>query len=143
MSNFSADQMLDLVKDSSKFEKRLKELAKQEASAKAAMDKSRLMNIEVSGQIDKKRAEIETLKTEYRAQIELGMKPLDATKAELSKRELKVNTEEKRLGKQLEKIKADQDAIKTATAAVKQREVDFEERVKAFETAAKRLAENA
>lgn len=143
MSNFSADQMLDLVKDSSKYEKRLKELAKQEASAKAAMDKSRLMNIEVGGQVDKKRAEIETLKTEYRAQIELGMKPLDAMKAELSKRELKVNTEEKRLGKQLEKIKADQDAIKTATAAVKQREVDFEERVKAFETAAKRLAENA
>jgi len=143
MSNFSADQMLDLVKDSGKFEKRLKELAKQEASAKAAMDKSRQMNIDVSKDVDKKRAEVETLKAEYRQQIEQGTKPLDALKAELSKREAAVVADEKLLGKQLEKIKADQNAIKISTAAVKQREVDFEARVNAFEMATKRLAENA
>jgi len=143
MSNFSADQMLELVKDSGKYETRLKELAKQEASAKAAMVKSRQMNIDVSKDVDKKRAEIETLKAEYRQQIEQGTKPLDALKAELSKREAAVIMDEKRLGKQLEKIKADQNAIKVSTTAVKQREVDFEARVNAFETATKQLVESA
>ena len=75
------------------------------------------------------------------ATIGRSARPVDVR--QLRKREMTLGADEKRLEKLLEKIKADQDGIKKQTAAIKDREVKFDERVKAFEAAAKRVGENA
>lgn len=137
------NETLEVVKDNAKFKDKLEQLAKAEASAKAAMEKSRLMNIEVNGQFDQKRAELEELKTEQRTAVEKAMKPIENQKADLANREAAIVKEEKRLKGLVDKINYDLNGIKKQTAAIKDREVKFDERVKAFEAAAKRVGENA
>jgi len=143
MSNFGADQTLELVKDGAKFKKKLEELAKVEASANAAMEKSRELNKQVFAEVDTAKAELENIRKQRKAVMDEGMRPLEAKQNELSKLELQMTKDRNRLDNALAKLKADQAAIKAEKADLKERVIVFEARVAAFEKSVKSVCERA
>ena len=143
MALSGTDLALALVKDASKFEAKLKELAKAEAGAKDAIEKSKQMNQEIFAQIDEARKELDKIKAEQKRILDQGTKPLEDANSALRDREQKLNAQEKRVEKLSETLKKEISEAKAQKDAIKEREIFFEGRVGLFKDAVKQVCENA
>jgi hypothetical protein len=133
--NSGVDQTLEIVKDAEKFKVRITELAKAEAGAKASTDKAKARNTLLNEEMDTmvKNAENKARMAQARSSAadkaaEVAMKPVIEAQAQADRLNKAVASREERAKKYEEGLQVD-------TELLREREVEFAEKVKNFQNA--------
>ena len=139
----NTEAVLDIVKDASQFEDKIKQLAKAEKASKDAATKARAAQKEMAQAVDDGRAELAELHQKNQTAVANSMKPIDQANAALAKREGELNKNAAEFEKAAERLASGQAVLKAGREDLKAERVAFQERVDTFAKAAAALAERA